>query len=267
MSFSKPKAPVVFESVSHPTLETVDPADAVRFLRQREVYEAEIAARGSTDGTPISPASYKISVNPIFLRSVHAMGCFDTIAPGVAVDDLEDGHIESFIKNIAKNNEASQPNSAMIEEALKGLRTKMSIINPRARVYQLALEYDTRMANIGYDSFREKNPKKAIELITDCLYPLSLRAKIQSDLEYIPSIQKDWKSFLIHTAKQAEHVQVGSDSAARVEKNQDTRNKGPSRQRVENLLPPQNLPKNPRAAALLPRKKPGRRIKRDYRNA
>ena len=209
---------MVFESVSHPVLRTVNPADAVRFLRDREIYEAEIAERESTYSTSISPASYRISVDPIFLRSVHEMGCFDTIASDVPVDELTDEHIKQLIQSIAKNHTTREPNSAMIEEALKGLRMNMSIVDPRARTYQLALEFDTRMADIGYESFRSDNPKKAIELLTDCLFPIALRLQVKNDLDYIPKIRKNWKEFLTHAANMAEHIQRGNDSAARVSK-------------------------------------------------
>ena len=157
-----PESKVVFEKVSHPILRTLDPADAVRFLRDRELYEAEIKEREAREGTPLKIASYRISVDPIFLRSVHGSGCLDTIAPGVGVEELTEDHIKDFIKNIATNHQSSEPNSTMIEEALNGLRTNTKIVDPRARIYQLALEYDTRMADIGYESFRTDNPKKAI---------------------------------------------------------------------------------------------------------
>ena len=35
MSPKKQKAPVIFESVTHPKLESLDPADAVLFIRER----------------------------------------------------------------------------------------------------------------------------------------------------------------------------------------------------------------------------------------
>ena len=215
------KAPVVFESVSHPTLETLDPADAVRFIRERELYEAELAERAATEGHEIAPASYRISLDPIFLRSVYAMGCFDPIAPETSVNNLSEAHIKTFIASIAKSAAEEEPNGAMIESALKGLRTKMSIRNPRARIFQLALEFDTRMADNGYESFREKNPKKAIELLVGSLHPAALKEQIKSDLEYKPTIKKDWKAFLMHAAKMAEHIQLGQDSAARVGSAQD----------------------------------------------
>ena len=95
----------------------------------------------------------RLGVDHIFVRSLHAMDCFYFIAPDVKLNDLTDAKIETFITNIAKSNQASSPNSAMIEETLRGMWTNMSIIDPTASIYQVALEYEMRMVNIGYESF------------------------------------------------------------------------------------------------------------------
>ena len=68
--------------------------------------------------------------------------------------------IKTFIESIAKSAAGKEPNDPMIESALKGVRMKISIRNPRARIYQFALKCDTRMAGKGYETFREKNQKR-----------------------------------------------------------------------------------------------------------
>ena len=63
-------------------------------MRDRELYEAEIAEREARDGRPLKLASFRISVDPIFLRSVQGSGCLDAIAPGVGVNELTNDHIK-----------------------------------------------------------------------------------------------------------------------------------------------------------------------------
>ena len=147
---------------------------------------------------------------------MYAIGCFDPIAPDTSVNNLSEAHIKTFIESIAKSAAKEEPNGAMLESALKSLGTKMSIRNPRARIYQLALEIDTRMADNGYESFREKTRKKAIELLVGSLHPAALKEQIKRELEYKPTIKKGWKAFLVHAAKMAEHIHLGHDIAARV---------------------------------------------------
>lgn len=198
-------------------MESLDPTDAVKFVRAREIYETEIAER-ERDGTPIQSASYRVSVDSTLLRSVYAVGYFDEIAPDGYVDELTDDEIRTLIETLSKSVEEDEPNSSTIEEALKSLRTKMTIVNPDARIFQLALNVDMLMADVGFGKFRENNQKKAIELLTDHIHPPALKQQIKADLEFIPKIRKEWKVFLNHAVKQAEHMQRGLDSAARVAK-------------------------------------------------
>lgn len=65
----KAKAPIVFESVSNPTLKRLDPINEVRFFQERETYEIEIEER-DRDGAQVASGSYRVSHDNIFLRSV-----------------------------------------------------------------------------------------------------------------------------------------------------------------------------------------------------
>lgn len=58
MDTNKGKSPVVFESISHPILESLDPSDAVSFLVDRERYEVPIAEKRKDDAD-LMPAMYQ----------------------------------------------------------------------------------------------------------------------------------------------------------------------------------------------------------------
>lgn len=100
---------------------------------------------------------------PLSLRSVHAIGYFDEMSPSTEPEFLEDDDIKCFIYNFGKD-------SNLVEDALNGLRTNMSIFNPSARVFQLALDYDRRMASVGYEDFKVNNRKKSVMEVVHALY-------------------------------------------------------------------------------------------------
>lgn len=128
------------------------------------------------------------------------MGGFDAIAPNVPIENLTKDHIKKFIESVAGIGIESAPDSTLIEANLKGLKMKMKLSSSKARVYQLAFEYDKRMENIGCGPFRSNNPKKAILHIIDAMHPAALKAQMKNNLEYIPKLKEDCKKFLRHSA-------------------------------------------------------------------
>lgn len=210
----KTKNPVIFEPVRHPILESLDPLDAVTFIQERELYEIEIEEKDK-DGKELQAASYKVSVDPQLLRSAYDMGEFDKIAPELELDDLENEHIKSFIKNLAAGEKDRKPGSTLIEATLQSLKLNCKISNPRNRILQLAFDYDKRMASIGYLEFRSDNPKKAIKHLVSAMKPLALKAQLEEDLEYSRDIGRDWKKFLSHAVETAENIQKELQSLKR----------------------------------------------------
>lgn len=65
----------------------------------------------------------------------------------------------------------------MIESALKGLRIKIMIVNPRARILQLAFDDDQFITEIDDEMFMDENTKEAVCLIVSALHPLALKAQ------------------------------------------------------------------------------------------
>lgn len=93
------------------------------------------------------------------------------------------------IDEITKAIDEDEPCADAVHSALKTLRTKMSINNPRARIFHLAVDYDRLMEESGFQSFRNENPKMATSLLADKLYPLALRTKIKDDFEFMPKLK------------------------------------------------------------------------------
>ena len=211
---SSTKGPVIFEPISHPILESVDPADAVKFNRDRERYELEIEQK-EKDGHPMQPASYRVSVDRQVLKSMFEIGYFDTIAPNVRLEALTDEHIKKCIDEMANAQSTSEPDSNTINSAIDLLKMNMTIRDARARVFQLAVDFDAKMEEVGYSEFKSKNPKMAAKLFSQRLYPKALKSQILCDFEFVPQMQSDWKFFLKYVATQAEHIDKGHASLSR----------------------------------------------------
>ena len=205
------KDPVIFQPISHPILTSVDPAEAAKFRRDREHYEVEIEQK-EKDGAPLVPATYRVSICPQLLRSVHRLGYFDTIAPNVSVENLSEMHLEEWIKELADTVDGVEADPDLIHSALAGLRTNTKITDPRARIMQLAIDFDTRLEEKGLSKFIQANTAKATELLTEKLYPPILKSKVKHALEYMTETKNDWKKFVHYVCTQAEHIQKGSSA-------------------------------------------------------
>lgn len=229
---SATRGPVIFEPLSHPILESVDPADAVRFKRARERYELEIQQK-EQDGQPMVPASYQVSIEPRVLKSMHDIGYFDEIAPEVEFSELTDDHIKKCIDQIASTQTETEPDSNVIQAALATIKTNMKIRNARARVFQLAIDFDNKMEEIGYGTFRESNPKMAAKLLASRLHPKALQSQIISDFDYVPKLKSNWKFFLKYVATQAEHIEKGQASLARAEGTKKSEGGGTKQRKAE----------------------------------
>ena len=225
---SDKKGPIVVTPLHHPVLKSLDPLEAVNFVRDRLFYEIQFADK-HFEGSAVQPASYRASVDPQVLRAAQAIGGFDQIAPGIAPESLNEEQIKSFIKVLAQDGNEKEPDVHLIESTLKGLRTNMKITNPRNRMYQLSLDYDKRMASIGFEKFREVNPKKAIKHLLSAVHPRALQLEMENTLEYSPHLKEDWKQFITYLANTAVTVQRGMDTVEREKRaTESTRNKNES---------------------------------------
>lgn len=69
-----------------------------KFLKEREIYDVEIASHASSDSRKI-PVPWKESMDKTLLKNIQFLGEFDKVAPGVDdYSDLIDQHMEVFIQ-------------------------------------------------------------------------------------------------------------------------------------------------------------------------
>lgn len=110
MPQNKSKAPVVFESVSHPILQSLDQSDVVSFILERDIYEIEVT-EGEQDGSHMAPVSYRVSVDPFLLRSVHLMCYFCEIVPNGKWENIDDNDIKFLFYKLYHTDGTNEPNS------------------------------------------------------------------------------------------------------------------------------------------------------------
>ena len=57
-------------------------------------------------------------------------------------------------------------------------------------------EFFLKMEAVGYDNFKDVNPKKTVKLLESRLYPAQFKAVMQKALKYHEPIQKDVKGYV-----------------------------------------------------------------------
>lgn len=203
----------LFQPITHPVLKSVDPVKVHAFLRDRERYETEIAEK-KKEVPSLSKASYKVSVDSGLLKRMHFLGKFESFAPGKEYCNLTSTDIQKFVKSLVERKDESY-DPTLIEKALKVLRIPTHIADPEARILEFASSFFERLESIGYDDFKEDNPKKTVKLLQEKLYPRKLKTVMQKALDYQESLQSDVSGYvrlLCSEAAAHDKYQMDTDS-------------------------------------------------------
>lgn len=132
----------------------------------------------------MAPESYGVFLDAIILRYVNQMGYFNKNGPHSQPDHVEGDDIKYFISTIVNTTKADDKDSKKIKDALKGIHTKMAILNQRTRTIKLSLCYDIRMDSVSYEDIKLTNTKKYISTIVQGLYPPELKLKLRNYFNY-----------------------------------------------------------------------------------
>lgn len=161
----------MFEPVSHPILNSVNPKEVAKFLKERQPYEDEIAEKQKEVPT-MTVASFNVSVDRTLLDTMFFVGKFDGIAPdATVVDDLSSDNIRQFIKGFVTHDANVEVNPTLIQQALTEVRVDMEIPEPEARMLQFITDVFSCLEGIGYGDFKVNNPEKTTKLIQSLVYP------------------------------------------------------------------------------------------------
>lgn len=88
------------------------------------------------------------------LENMHFLGNFNDIAPKTVVDELTSANIEQFIRSIVTHDDDAEVDPAVIEEALKGMKIPMTIVEPHARMMAFGNDFFESLKSLRYRDFR-----------------------------------------------------------------------------------------------------------------
>lgn len=198
----------VFAPISAPILRSVDPIKVVRFLKERERYELEIAAKQAEVPT-LKSLPYTASIDRTLLKSLFYMGKFDDIAPEAnTAKDLTDEHIQAYVKSLVSRSDTGALDPTIIESALSGFAMPTKILDAEARITTYCADFFKRLESVGCSSFTEDNPKKSVRLLCSRLQPEVLKKEMRERLDYDESLEKSVKAFIKILIKEAVNCQA-----------------------------------------------------------
>ena len=198
----------VFAPIAAPVLRSVDPIQVARFLKERERYELEIAAK-KTEVPSLKVLPYSASIDRTLLKNLFFMGKFDTIAPTTSTAaELSDEHIKAYVESIVSRSGGTVNNPALIEKALEGFVMPTHIADADARITQYCADFFERLESVGCSTFRDENPKKTVSLLLHHLQPATLKREMRRRVSYDENLEKNLKRFITTLSREAVNCQV-----------------------------------------------------------
>lgn len=165
-------------------------------MKERERYEPEISAEQAEVPT-LTVVPYTASIDCSLLKNLPFMGKFDKIAPGVTSESgLTDEHIKTYVTSLVVRSSDSEVDLSIIDKALEGF-TMPNHIARRRTYHPILLELFERLEGVGYDTFRENNPKKTVSLLTQHLIPAPLKRGMRRRISYDERLESNIQKFII----------------------------------------------------------------------
>lgn len=197
----------LFTHISFPVLCSTDPKEVARFLNERERYVVEVETeQAGILSLHVSP--FIASVDRAMLRSALMLGKLNEIAPGGAdIMGLTNDHIESYVKNLVRQENGAQINRRAIQRSLDGWTMRSSIAGPEARVFTVCSVFVERLPAIGYGDFINSNTKRSERMLTNKLEPAALKRKVRKSIEYDELLEKNPQHFVALVSKLAADCQ------------------------------------------------------------
>lgn len=221
-------------------LRTIDPVNVARFLKERERYEIEIAAK-QVEVPTLKVLPYTASVDRTLLKSLFYMGKFDDIAPDIAtVKDLTTDHIETYVRSLISRSDTTIVDPTIIESALCGFAMPTMILDADARITTYCADFFERLESVVCGLFPENNPKKSVQLPCSRLEPPILKKEIWKRLEYDETLEKSVKVFIKVLTQEAINCQAYGHNKSAEKTKQPGRNRK-ERSKDENPGPSTSL--------------------------
>lgn len=165
-------------------LGSIEPIQVMCFLKERESYELEINAK-QEEVPSFRALPCTASIDRALLKTLFFMGKFDDIADGAsATKGLTDDRIKSYVDYIVYRSSSAYIDPTVIEEALEGFSMPMHIAGSDARITHYCAEFFERLESVRFGNFRDRNQKKAVNILVSLLQPTPLKRDIRRRISY-----------------------------------------------------------------------------------
>lgn len=204
---------VVATAVEHPRLTKTNSAAICMFLREYDQYDREVKERAqqivceqvlSTDVA--KPVQHKFCVDSEWLESVIEL---DYIKGVKSYDELTDANLCEYLESKAEPSKSVVTTDMLDKIFEDSLRMDMTDNDARSRIEDLFVTYKSLLRRHGVSWVAKENEKVAVYHVLSAIRPVSLRCRLESDLELSHySLRKDFKGFMAHAIKLSEAFQL-----------------------------------------------------------
>lgn len=224
----------VATTVDHPRLVNVDAPSIRVFLRAYDQYATEVTQRAKqlvgdnfVTSEVVTPVNLKFCVDAEWLESMIEL---DFIEDVDSYDGLSDGILRAYLEKKAETAKDVITMSVLDEIVRKDLRMNMHDANATSRIESVFVGYHQILRRNGLSWIVKDNQKVAVSHVLSAIRPLSLRTRLESDLELSHhELKKNFKGFMKHAIRLSEAFQLVDIGKPNITDSNDVNNgrKGP----------------------------------------
>lgn len=179
-------AAALFGPIRAPIMHSVDPHKVAAFLKERQRYEEEVAAR-QVELPSLSAVPWKASIDRTLLHNM-ILGDLEEVSPDVdAVDKVTDDQLEKYIRPIVGVPSAGY-DPDIIKRAISGFKITMDVQDTNARVKHFISDCFERLESVGCGNFRVDNAKRTVASFLSKVEPYALRKSVKERIPYESSL-------------------------------------------------------------------------------
>lgn len=208
----------IVETLEAPRLKGIRTEDFVLFAQKREIYERQVQEKSQEQGVQISATTLRNSIEkPILNILITAQW-----VPVTTVEELTEEHLKACIKDRSQV-KPEDYDLAQIERDISSIKMERTAGSLEMQVWNLGLQYATKLDNLGYSTFIDSQPKLAIGHILNRLThdKLQKRMKLTFRLKK-DQMKADYNNFLRETAKEARALDRHEAASAFQQENSDS---------------------------------------------
>lgn len=187
-----------------PRLQGTTTKDFTKFVRERELYEKQVAEKNLSPDVSINAVTYKASIDDSILRMFMTFGWI----PADTVDEISEQSLKDCIQKRA-NREPKDHELGRVDTIVSNVHMNTSISLLEDRVYDLVQKYLQVLEGAGLKELPKQKPHISIKHILKRIKPKSLYKCMIDIIEWRKNEQFDRKNFGLFVqelAKQASRM-------------------------------------------------------------